>query len=172
MTKIDYKTLETEDLLSLARKICEAASENVDSAYDKISAEVNRILEKEKDSDKTTDILDVFLTGDQLNKELQRRRDDGWKLIRKKAEDENQTEAGTSPNRYLIELEFDDDGFVCGGDQFILPGDNKKGIPNEQLLKDRPFEWLAKYLKSYVYKEDEPGEVELSDEEYDEGFDE
>ena len=174
MTKIDYKTLDTEDLLSLASKICIAVPKHgkpmdVDSAYDMISTEIDRILEKEKDSDKSAD---PYLTADQLKKELQRRYDEGWGLIEKKAEDEEQVKSGDYQNRYFIYLTVNDNQFRgnCGAVNkcfYYSRNGEKKDIPDIQLLKDRSFEWLAKYLKSSVYKEEDP-----SVEPYDEGFDE
>ena len=181
MTKVDYKTLRTEDLISLAEKISDALpiyEDNkpldVNEAYEMVVGEINRIHEKENSSDKKEDL---FLTADQLLNNLRRRYDEGWGIIEKEKEVSQERKENCS-ERYFIDLMVDDNFFwgdceSAKGDYSFFSyrrDDDKKGVPDEQLLRDRSFEWLAKYMKSSVYRKDDSNEIESNEEDYDEGF--
>lgn len=182
MEKLDYRTLEKGDLLSLSDKITKALEElcdkgNEERAYETVSSEVERIREKEAHSDKSGR---SFVALSEISKEVKHRLYEGRGPVgREIVNSKEQRSLKDGEKRYFLRFKVEGDVFSYGFTEngkgldvlfanSCIRTDGKKEIPDEELLKHSPLEWFAKYVKSDVYKIDE-GDY---DEDYDEGFDE
>ena len=180
MDKVDYRVLDSRELLSLAKKIEDALDESVsadgdDSAYKLVEAEIERIRKDLSDNPR-----ELSIPVGEIKGEIDRRLSEGRGTVGRFAMvGDGMPDPENGSNRFSISLMIGDEGWYNfdwetakkknnGNHErgFRRQGD-EKGFPDQELLKSSPFEWLARYLKrTDLYEE----VFEYEDVDYDEGF--